>query len=624
MSTMLSNPSLDYKSPTMSPTMTSSQVLESPPLQYPQPTMTRHRVSHQANGASNGATSHTARAPYTVVEKPIGSTKHVRIVGIGAGASGLNLIRTLRKQLTDYELVIYEKNHDVGGTWLENRYPGCRCDVPSHNYQFSWRPNPEWSNFFAPAEEIRQYLCRICDEENMRESIKTQHRVSGAWWDEARGLWDLSILNLTTGEEFRDEANFIIDGSGILNNWKWPDIEGLQTFQGQLIHTASWPKDFDHAGKTVAVIGNGSSGVQLVPTIQPEVKKLYHCVRTPTWIIPPRIMTMKVLGGPVMKTVLGEVEMDDKENFSQAQIEKFKSQPELYKRFVKTVEKDINGTFPIVLNGGKMQAFSTEKVVQYMTACLGGDKQLCETLIPKFPLGTRRITPAPGYLESLRAPNVELLHNSISRIVPEGIQLHTGEVVKVDAIICATGFDNSFCPRFPVVGRSGNMQDRLRTETPKAYMSCALPGVPNYFTFLGPNGPIGHGSVFTLSEHIAKYMTKIIMKCQKEGIKAIVPSDAAVDDYNQHIAAFMPRTAWQSSGRSWFKNGQEDGPVTALHPGSRLHFFHMLEQVRGEDWDYVYDSPSQNRFAYLGNGFSTKELDPEFDSTWYLNDPDQL
>ena len=212
----LQNPSSDYKSPTKSPTMIFPQILESTPSQYPQPTMTRHRVSHQANGTSNGATSYTARAPYTVVEKPIGSAKHVRIVGIGAGASGLNLIRTLRKQLTDYELVIYEKNHDVGGTWLENRYPGCRCDVPSHNYQFSWRPNPEWSNFFAPAEEIRQYLCRVCDEENMRDSIKMQHRVSGAWWDEARGLWDLRILNVTTGEEFRDEANFIIDGSGIL------------------------------------------------------------------------------------------------------------------------------------------------------------------------------------------------------------------------------------------------------------------------------------------------------------------------------------------------------------------------------------------------------------------------
>ncbi|KAG4218662.1 hypothetical protein PC116_g32858, partial [Phytophthora cactorum] len=216
-----------------------------------------------------------------------------------------------------------------------------------------------------------------------------------------------------------------------------------------------------------------------------------------------------------------------------------------------------------------------------MTAALGGDERLCKVLIPKFPLGTRRITPAPGYLEALRTPNTEVITEGIAAVVPEGIQLESGEVVKLDAIICATGFDTSFVPRFPIVGRHGNVQDAMKTETPKGYMSCALAGVPNYFTFLGPNGPIGHGSVFTLSEHIARYITRIIAKCQKEGIKAIVPSDAAVDDYAQHVAAFMPRTAWAAPGKSWFKGGAENGPVTALHPGSRGHFFHMLEHFRG-------------------------------------------
>jgi hypothetical protein len=140
--------------------------------------------------------------------------------------------------------------------------------------------------------------------------------------------------------------------------------------------------------------------------------------------------------------------------------------------------------------------------------------------------------------------------------------------------------------------------------------------------FLGPNAPIGHGSVFTLSEHIAKYIVSTINKCQTQGIKAIAPSQSAVDDYFEHITAFMPRTAWGASGsgcRSWFKNGRADGPVTALHPGSRIHFFHMLEGFRGEDWEFVYEGQRQNRFGYLGNGFSRKELDPAVDSTWYLD-----
>ncbi len=155
-------------------------------------------------------------ATYRVQEQPLGFKKHIRIVGIGAGPSGLNLIRTLRLNLTDYELTVYEKNADVGGTWFENRYPGCRCDVPSHNYQFSWRPKKDWTNFFSPAPEIGEYLCRTCDEEGMRDSIKVLHKVTSAIWNEEKGVWDLKIRNLETGQEFADYANFLLNGSGIL------------------------------------------------------------------------------------------------------------------------------------------------------------------------------------------------------------------------------------------------------------------------------------------------------------------------------------------------------------------------------------------------------------------------
>ena len=127
--------------------------------------------------------------------------------------------------------------------------------------------------------------------------------------------------------------------------------------------------------------------------------------------------------------------------------------------------------------------------------------------------------------------------------------------------------------------------------------------------------------MFTLTEHVARYVARAIRKCQTEGIRALAPSDAAVADYGAHITAFMPRTAWSAPGRSWFKGGTTDGPVTALHPGSRVHFFHMLERFRPEDWDYVYDAEARgNRFVYLGNGFSARELDPAVDSTWYLDE----
>lgn len=169
--------------------------------------------NEEAMGASN--------ATYSVQDAPIGTAKHVRIVGIGAGASGINMIRTVRKNLTNYEHVVYEKNEKVGGTWYENRYPGCRCDIPSHNYQFSWRPNHEWTNFFSPAEEIEAYLDRICRDEKMMDVIKLFHRVTTARWDEEAGVWELGIVNLRTGEEFCDYCHFLLDATGIL---KYVDI----------------------------------------------------------------------------------------------------------------------------------------------------------------------------------------------------------------------------------------------------------------------------------------------------------------------------------------------------------------------------------------------------------------
>ncbi|KUI57244.1 Putative sterigmatocystin biosynthesis monooxygenase stcW [Cytospora mali] len=570
---------------------------------------------------TNGNGTHPV---YTIMEQPLGTPKPIRIVCIGAGISGINLIRTLRLNLTEYEIEIYEKNERVGGTWFENRYPGCRCDIPSHSYQYSWRPKKDWSNFFAPAEEIGDYLHQVCEEEKMMDSIKLRHQVTAAWWDEIRGVWSLKVLDLQTGVEFDDEANFLINACGILNNWKWPEVEGIHDFTGDLVHTAAWPKDLNLTDKTVAVIGNGASGIQLLPAIHPDVKKLYHVVRTPTWITPPWRQGQLMMGGGQM---LKEISVDENENFTPEQIQRFKDDIEFYNRFVKGIEKDTSGNFRMIVRDGPLQALASAKTREYMTMMLGGDERLCKALIPTFPIGTRRLTPAPGYFEALRKDNVEVVTGNIERFVPDGIRMESGEILKVDAIICATGFDISFCPRFPLIGREGDLRDIWGDETPKAYMSCAVAGMPNYFTFLGPNAPIGHGSVFTLSEHIAKYIVRILKKCQTEHIRALAPIQDAVDDYNEHVAHFMPRTAWAAPGRSWFKAGKEDGPVVALHPGSRIHFFHMLDQFRGEDFEYVYDGAEdatgkakQNRFAYLGNGFSVRELDPEFDSAWYLDE----
>ncbi|OTA70164.1 FAD/NAD(P)-binding domain-containing protein [Hypoxylon sp. EC38] len=557
---------------------------------------------------------------YVPGEAPLGTARKVRIVTIGAGVSGINMIRALRKHVTNYEHVVYEKNPKIGGTWFENRYPGCKCDIPSHNYQLSWKPNHGWSSFFSPAPEIEDYLYRVCAEEDMTSEIKTQHKVIKATWDESRGSWQLRIKDLRAGREFDDHAEFLLNASGVLNDWKWPDIPGLHDFSGDLIHSANWPEDFSWAGKTVALIGNGSSGIQILPAIQPDVKHLVHFVREPTWIVPPRIQTL--LMGKA-GNILDKIEMDADGNFTPAQIEKFRTDPSFYRTFVKAVEEEVNANFPIVLKDTEYAQLIRRTLVEYMTDALDGDEKLYKALIPDFPVGCRRLAPGDDYLKSLRSPNVTVITSPITRVTPDGVETSDGEVIKLDTIICATGFNVSFRPRFPIIGREGNLQHIWATDVPKSYMSCAVPTLPNYFTFLGPNAPVGHGSIFTIVEHVAKYIIRIILKCQTEGIKAIAPSKEAVADFYQHIETFMPRTAWASNCRSWFKDGKEDGPVVALHPGSRIHFFHMLEKFRGEDWEYVYMNASGNRFHYLGNGFSLKELDGS-DSTWYLDEPDKL
>lgn len=263
-----------------------------------------------------------------------------------------------------------------------------------------------------------------------------------------------------------------------------------------------------------------------------------------------------------------------------------------------------------------------KNLVAHMTKALGNDASLIEAIIPTtFLPGCRRLTPGPGYLESITADNARVVTERVSKVVPNGIELASGEVIEVDAIICATGFDVSFCPRFPIIGRGGkNLKDMWTQEHPAAYMSCAVVDMPNYFMFLGPNAPIGHGSVLSIAEHVARYIVRMMRKCQTEGIKTISIRPEAVQEYTQHTRKFMPRTLWAGNCRSWYKNGTMDGPITALHPGSRIHWFHLMELFRYEDYEYVH--LSNNRFSFLGNGFSVRE-DCE-NPTWYMDRADDF
>ncbi|CZR70131.1 related to steroid monooxygenase [Phialocephala subalpina] len=446
---------------------------------------------------------------YRIQERPLGKCSPMRVVVIGAGISGLNMIHTLQKQTTN-----------VSGEWI----------------------------------------------------VAVKHDV--------------------TGEVSEDRTQVLVDATGIFNEWKWPNIEGLHSFKGQLIHTANWPRDFQHHDKTVAVLGNGASGVQIVPAIQPDVKKLVHFIRA-------RLHHRARLKR--MRNILGN--LDEYTEFTQhiddlSRKERFKT----------------------ILNSSEQAQSSRKAITRYMTKELRGNEELITALIPTTPVGCRRITGSTSYLESLAAPNVELARSPIQEISATGIIQESGRRIEVDAIICATGFNTSFVPRFPIVGENGwNLQDVWLEENggPKAYMSIMAEGMPNYFRFFGPNGPLAHGVVPRLSSYICSYILAHIRKMQFEHISSVRPLPDAVEDFNEHVQAFMPRTAWAAEGcGGWYKSKTskdgKEGRVIALHPGSQTHWEEMLSRVRWEDFEFRRQGErdrSGNRFAYLGNGFTVNEVE---------------
>ncbi|KAK6071878.1 steroid monooxygenase [Seiridium cupressi] len=544
---------------------------------------------------------------YAVLEQAMGTARPVRIVTIGAGASGLNVARNVSKYMKNVSLQIYEKNEAVGGTWLENQYPGCACDIPSHNYQYSWEPNPRWTSYYSPQPEILAYFQKAAEKHDLLKYVQFRTQVVDARWDELEGVWRFQIENLETGEVFDDYGHYFINASGYLNNWKWPNIDGLNSFGGELLHSAAWKPETNLDGKRVAVIGYGSSGIQVVTAIQPKVRSLTTFIRGPTWI---------TAGFGSKYAAPGGLNFD----FPAEQKEKFSDDPDEYLAYRKGVEHELSCRFKMLHKDTPEQQAAVKFSTEDMTRRLGKDNPLLETIIPDFAVGCRRPSPGNGYLEALRQPNVNVITGKeISRIEPNGLVLDTGESVEVDVIICATGFDLSYKPRFPIVGRNGTTLEDAWKDRPTAYLSLAAADMPNYFMFLGPNAPVGHGSAIPIIEHLTEYMLKMVHKAQVQRYKSFTPSAQAIAEFLEHADAFLPRMAWASKCRSWFKNGKETGPV-GLYPGSRLHWFHMLKDIRYEDWEWK--SLDSNRWAFSGNGFSVMEGEGR-DLTWYFDKPDQ-
>jgi cation diffusion facilitator CzcD-associated flavoprotein CzcO len=536
------------------------------------------------------------------------ATAPFKIIMIGAGAAGIDFIHHAKRTFKDEDVTfhVYEKNADVGGTWFENRYPGCACDVPSVSYSFSWRPNL-WTKYYSSSPEIWRYMKTIADEEDMYRYIGLRTRVVNALWQEDKSKW---LLTLEKTDEKGDverawdeECDVLLNGSGVLNNWKWPDITGLSDFQGTLFHTAQYDESFDLKGKRVAVIGSGSSGVQTVAAIYPHVSKVYTWVRSRTWIT---AGFGQKYAGP------GGTNFD----YSAEQKEEWRKDPEKYREYRKMVEAELNHRFRLVLRNSQESDEANAFAYKEMISKLGPDSDLAGKIIPQdFNVSCRRPTPGNGYLEALVAPKTTVYTENIGCITPKGFKNADGIEVEVDVIICATGFDTSYRPRFPIIGLDGTSIAEKWSKFPTTYPSVAVPLTPNYFSYIGPFGPVGQGSILPLHTLTSNYIIEVVKKMRHDHIRRLYPKESVVKQFATHAQLYLKRTSWADPCSSWFKQGRKDGPVV-MWPGSRLAFFDLMKEPRYEDFEIEYWSG--NRWGYLGSGFHEMEFDGS-DTTFYLD-----
>ncbi|KAJ7492285.1 FAD/NAD-binding domain-containing protein [Mycena latifolia] len=561
-------------------------------------------------------------------ESAIDAARPMRVVIVGAGFSGIIAGIRFLQRVPNIQLTIYEACAGIGGTWFANKYPGIACDIPAHCYQLTFHEKTDWSSFYASGQEIKAYLESVVDKYDLRPFIQLEHRLTSAIYSEATGKWNLTVQHKDSNgnvEHFEDSADVLFTGMGGLSRWKWPDIEGLQSFGGKIVHSAKWDTgegDQDSPwedtvrswkNKRVGVIGVGSSAIQIVPALQPKVKHLINYVRGKTWISSP------FLGERAEKLGMGKQESNYV--FTDKDKEAFKD-PLYYKEFRRDLESDLNSIHVVTLKGHPVQEGGRAAFKADMLQRLATKPLIAEHLIPDFAVGCRRLTPGPGYLEALCQDNVEFIPTEIKKVLPTGIERTDGKIDELDIIVCATGFDTSFQLGFPIIGRGGvQLSDKYKPH-PKLYLSVAVDGFPNWFQSLGPNSAVGSGSLLIVIERQVEYAVEATLKLQREHLKSMDVKPEAVEDWDVYIEHHFAKTVFSERCKSWYKQGKEEGRVVALWPGSCLHAVRALEHPRWEDYTYEPLDGHTNRFFWAGNGTTIAEETPGADRAWYLSQVD--
>jgi len=471
---------------------------------------------------------------------------------VGTGFSGLGAAVQL-KQAGMHDFLVVEKAQDVGGTWRENTYPGCVCDVPSSLYSFSFAPNPDWSHTFSPQPEIWEYLRRVSREHGVDPHIRYGHEVTAAHWEEEAERW---LIQTTAGDL---TADVLVVGAGPLSEPRLPDIDGIETFRGASFHSARWNHEHALDGERVAVVGTGASSIQLVPQIQPTVGRLHVFQRTAPWIVP-----------------------HSNRPTSQRQRRLYRAFPPAQRSVRAAVYwgRELL-VFPFM---HPRAAFLPERVARKHLHAQVADPVLRARLEPDYRIGCKRILLSNDYLPALQQPNVELVTDSIRAITPRGIVTADGTERELDTIIFASGFHVADMPAAQWIhGRETRTLEEVWHGSPAAYNGTVVAGFPNLFMLVGPNTGLGHNSIVFMIESQLHYLMQCLHFMGGSGNRVVEVRGDVQRHYNEEIQRRLQGTVWNTGGCvSYYLD--EHGRNTTIWPGSTWPYRRRLRRFRPEDF----------------------------------------
>ncbi len=481
------------------------------------------------------------------------ATREVHVAVVGSGFAGLGMAIQLRRQGIE-DVVVLERGDDVGGTWRDNTYPGAACDVQSHLYSFSFAPNPDWPRTYSGQPEILGYLRDVADRYGVRDRHVFGAEVTAATWDDAAGRWDVS----TTAGRFR--AKVLVSAAGALADPSHPDIPGIGSFAGTVMHSARWDHGHDLTGERVAVVGTGASAVQVVPAIQPVVGSVAVYQRTPPWVLP----------------------RGDRPTTA--------AERAVYRR-VPAVQKVVRGALYagrefLVLGLARDRRFLAPVHTAARTHLERQvrDRQLRAALTPDYTVGCKRILLSNDWYPAVSAPNAEVVTAGIAEIRPHSVVDREGVERPTDTLVLATGFHVTDPPiAHRITGRDGRSLAEVWDGGTVSNRGCTVAGFPNLFLLVGPNVGVGHTSMVYMIESQVAYVGRALQAMATEGLATLETTPAAQEAYRGLIAERSRGTVWLGGGcGSWYLD--RHGQNTTLWPDFTFLFRRLTRTLDRENY----------------------------------------